>query len=52
MRLLKMAADLPNMLLGLDAPQIDKVVQAKLQEALSGLKLPEDFFEVRSSMHA
>jgi hypothetical protein len=46
-RLMKMAADLPNMLLGLDAPGIDKVVREKLEEALSTLVLPKDLFDPR-----
>jgi ribosomal protein L29 len=46
-RLMKMAADLPNMLLGLDAPGIDKVVREKLEEVLSTLVLPKDLFDPR-----
>lgn len=46
-RLMKMAADLPNMLLGLDAPAIDAVVREKLEEVLATLVLPKDLFEPR-----
>jgi hypothetical protein len=47
MRILKAAADLPCLLAGLDAPSIDRIVQTKLEEALSSLALPVDFFDPR-----
>jgi hypothetical protein len=46
-RLMKMANDFPSMLLGLDAPAIDKVVREKLEEALSSLVIPDDFHTPR-----
>jgi hypothetical protein len=46
-RLMKMANDFPSMLLGLDAPAIDKVVREKLEEALSSLQIPDDFHTPR-----
>jgi|SRR6516165_10672593 hypothetical protein len=46
-RLMKMRADLPNMLLGLDAPGIDKVLAEKMEEVLASLVIPDDFFTPR-----
>jgi hypothetical protein len=47
-RVLKAANDFPSLLIGLDQAAIDKIVQAKLTEALSSLDLPENFFTPRS----
>jgi hypothetical protein len=46
-RLMKMRNDLPSALLGLDAPAIDKVLAEKMEEALTPLVIPEDFFSPR-----
>jgi hypothetical protein len=43
-RLMKMRNDLPNILLGLDAQQIDQVLAQKMEEALSSLVIPGDFW--------
>jgi hypothetical protein len=46
-RLMKMRNDLPNALLGLDAPAIDKVLAEKMEEVLATLVIPDDFFTPR-----
>ena len=43
-RLMKMRNDLPSALLGLDAPGIDQVLAQKMEEALSSLVIPADFW--------
>jgi hypothetical protein len=43
-RLMKMRNDLPNILLGLNSEGIDRVLAEKMEEALSSLVIPGDFW--------
>lgn len=44
-RLLKLRADLPSALAGRSEAEIERIVTDKIEQALSGLSIPERFFE-------